>query len=50
LTLAASYAEGLTANVTIDGQRRPAPVLPAYGALTAVIVPRGAGRLRVETR
>jgi hypothetical protein len=48
LTLAMNYAEGLSAEVAIDGPPRPAASWPAYGTLMAVLVPRGTGRLRIE--
>lgn len=49
LTFAMTYAETLRATVTgADGQRRPAPVFPAYGALAAVWVPARSRQVEVE--
>lgn len=49
LTFAMSYAETLRATVTLNGgQRRAATVFPAYGALAAVWVPRGATEVHVD--
>jgi len=49
LTFAISYAETLKATVIgHDGRGREAAVFPAYGALSAVWVPRGATEVRIE--
>jgi hypothetical protein len=49
LTFAVSYAETLKARVTAgDGRDREVAVFPAYGALAAVWVPRGATDVRIE--
>jgi hypothetical protein len=49
LTFAMNYADTLrAAAVLTDGSTVPARVFPAYGALAAVWVPRGATEVRVE--
>jgi hypothetical protein len=49
LTFAMNYAENLRAQAVMeDGHTAAAQVFPAYGALAAVWVPRGATAVRVE--
>ncbi|HVR71855.1 MAG TPA: hypothetical protein VMT87_13520, partial [Vicinamibacteria bacterium] len=49
LTFAMNYAENLRATaLAADGRTVPAQVFPAYGALAAVWVPRGATEVRVR--
>jgi hypothetical protein len=50
VTFAMTYAESLRAEASLPSGPRAARVFPAYGALTGVMLPRGATSVRVEAR